>query len=120
MDDYLDSRDTDTDVAILASAVRKVQAEAGFEFRNWRSNSKKVKKTQPISRKNFGIDKAFQIERVLGMAWLPEEDVFVYFVKIPNGGVDYVQVGTNASNHCVRVFVYGTLIGFWQERSLAG
>ncbi|XP_062713617.1 uncharacterized protein LOC134290481 [Aedes albopictus] len=88
VDDYLDSRDTEQDMADLASDVRKIQAEAGFELRNWRSNSKKVLQSlgedaaMPI--KEFSADKESQVERVLGMAWLPDEDVFVYYVKLPD------------------------------------
>lgn len=42
VDDYLDSRDSEEDMTKLAMDVRSVQAAAGFELRNWRSNSTKV------------------------------------------------------------------------------
>ncbi|XP_062703842.1 uncharacterized protein LOC134286270 [Aedes albopictus] len=88
VDDYLDSRDTEQDMANLASDVRKIQAEAGFELRNWRSNSKKVLQSlgedAAIQMKEFRVDKESQVERVLGMAWLPDVDMFVYFVKMPD------------------------------------
>ncbi|XP_062714275.1 uncharacterized protein LOC134291033 [Aedes albopictus] len=88
VDDYLDSRDTEQDLAILASDVRQIQAEAGFELRNWRSNSRKVLQSlgedSAIPMKEFNADKESQVERVLGMAWLPAEDVFVYYVKLPD------------------------------------
>ncbi|XP_062713903.1 uncharacterized protein LOC134290730 [Aedes albopictus] len=88
VDDYLDSRDTEEDMTKLATDVRSVQAAAGFELRNWRSNSENVLKClgeKPAkSPKDFSIDKESQVERVLGMAWLPNEDVFVYSVTLPD------------------------------------
>ncbi|XP_062538381.1 uncharacterized protein LOC134206670 [Armigeres subalbatus] len=85
VDDYLDSRDTEEEMAKLALDVRKVQEQAGFQLRNWRSNSKVVLQSlgegAEVTTKNFSIDKESQIERVLGMAWLPDEDVFVYTVS---------------------------------------
>ncbi|XP_062542436.1 uncharacterized protein LOC134210403 [Armigeres subalbatus] len=88
VDDYLDSRDTAEEMAKLASEVRSVQAAAGFELRNWRSNSKKVLQVlgenMAESPKDFSVDKERQVERVLGMVWLPNEDIFVYSVTLPN------------------------------------
>ncbi|XP_062541572.1 uncharacterized protein LOC134209590 [Armigeres subalbatus] len=88
VDDFLDSRDTEEDLAKLALDVRKIQSKAGFELRNWRSNSLKVLQIlgecAADMRKDFNVDKDKHIERVLGMAWIPDEDVFVYSVKLPN------------------------------------
>ncbi|XP_062537655.1 uncharacterized protein LOC134205975 [Armigeres subalbatus] len=88
VDDYLDSRDTAEDMAKLASEVPTVQTAAGFELRNWRSNSMKVlqvlEEKAAETPKDFSVDKESNVERVLGMAWLPDEDVFVYSVKLPN------------------------------------
>ncbi|XP_062704691.1 uncharacterized protein LOC115265156 [Aedes albopictus] len=88
VDDYLDSRDSEDDMVKLATDVRMIQESAGFELRNWRSNSKKVLhlmgEEATDCRKDFSVDKESQMERVLGMAWLPDEDVFVYSVKLPN------------------------------------
>ncbi|XP_062712864.1 uncharacterized protein LOC134289986 [Aedes albopictus] len=88
VDDYLDSRDSEDDMVKLAMDVRMIQESAGFQLRNWRSNSKKVLHLMGEEatdyRKDFSVDKQSQMERVLGMAWLPDEDVFVYSVKLPN------------------------------------
>lgn len=69
VDDYLDSRDTEEDMTKLATDVWSVQAAAGFELLNWRSNSEKVLKCldeKPAeSPKDFSIDKESQVERVL-------------------------------------------------------
>ncbi|XP_062713719.1 uncharacterized protein LOC134290573 [Aedes albopictus] len=67
VDDYLDSRDTEEDMTKLATDVWSVQAAAGFELLNWRSNSEKVMKCldeKPAeSPKDFSIDKESQEEK---------------------------------------------------------
>lgn len=86
VDDYLDSRDTVEEMVKLATDVRTVHAKAGFEIRNWLSNSGQVLAhlgEQDITqRKDFVSDKTSPIERVLGMTWLPDEDIFTFRVTL--------------------------------------
>ncbi|XP_055645110.1 uncharacterized protein LOC129780638 [Toxorhynchites rutilus septentrionalis] len=82
MDDYLDSVDTDVEAVKLALEVAEVHSKAGFEIRNWLSNKKtvleKIGEMNPKSVKCFTTDKEMDKERLLGMIWLPEEDVFSF------------------------------------------
>ncbi|XP_055633596.1 uncharacterized protein LOC129773944 [Toxorhynchites rutilus septentrionalis] len=85
VDDYLDSLDTDEEAVELALEVKKVHAKAGFEIRNWLSNSELVTRrvgdsSQQIT-KNFMADKGTSTEKVLGMVWKPKEDTFTFAVK---------------------------------------
>lgn len=86
VDDYLDSRDTEEELANLAIDVRTVHSKAGFDLRNWRSNSMKVLRRvgeEPAKTgKIIGEDKLNQTERVLGMAWLPTDDSFTFSVVL--------------------------------------
>ncbi|XP_058835287.1 uncharacterized protein LOC131692322 [Topomyia yanbarensis] len=82
VDDYLDSRDTVEEVVSLACNVRTIHSEAGFEIRNWQSNSEQVLtrvggETSNVI-KHFTSEKTTVAERVLGMIWIPNEDVFAF------------------------------------------
>ncbi|XP_062703662.1 uncharacterized protein LOC134286107 [Aedes albopictus] len=82
VDDYLDSVDSVDEAVQLASDVRTVHARGGFQIRHWMSNSPEVlrrigeQNSQEV--KSFVMDKDSQQERILGMVWLPSEDVFSY------------------------------------------
>ncbi|XP_062537985.1 uncharacterized protein LOC134206298 [Armigeres subalbatus] len=86
VDDYLDSRDTEEELINLANDVRTVHSKAGFDLRNWRSNSnvvlRRVGEGPALLEKVIGEDKTNQQERVLGMTWLPVEDVFTFSVVL--------------------------------------
>ncbi|XP_062698658.1 uncharacterized protein LOC134284186 [Aedes albopictus] len=87
VDDYLDSRDTEDELASIAGDVRTVHSKAGFDLRNWRSNSNTVLQKlgeEPASTgKIIGEDKSSRTERVLGMTWLPDEDAFTFALILP-------------------------------------
>ncbi|XP_065094804.1 uncharacterized protein LOC135715461 [Ochlerotatus camptorhynchus] len=82
VDDYLDSVDSVEEAVQLALDVKEVHEKAGFLIRHWMSNSPEV--LQRIGEKNtksvrsFTMDKGSNLERVLGMVWRPQEDVFVF------------------------------------------
>ncbi|XP_052562663.1 uncharacterized protein LOC120431010 [Culex pipiens pallens] len=84
VDDYLDSRDTEEEIIKLSEDIRTVHSKAGFEIRNWRSNSHEVLRrvgAEPANvKKMLFVDKAVPAERVLGMTWLPTEDMFTFSV----------------------------------------
>ncbi|XP_058464923.1 uncharacterized protein LOC131438730 [Malaya genurostris] len=84
VDDYLDSRDTEDEAIRIAREVKFVHSKGGFEIRNWLSNSDNViaqlGETTCGNMKRFLFDKSVDEsgERILGMIWLPNEDVFTF------------------------------------------
>ncbi|XP_055615175.1 uncharacterized protein LOC129761475 [Toxorhynchites rutilus septentrionalis] len=80
VDDYLDSFDTIDEAYQVAEEVRIVHQKAGFEIRNWLSNSteliSRMGKIEVEAFKCLYNDKEEECERVLGMMWFPVEDVF--------------------------------------------
>ncbi|XP_062714172.1 uncharacterized protein LOC134290955 [Aedes albopictus] len=84
VDDYLDSTDTVNQAIQLATEVKWIHQRGGFEPRNWLSNRKevleKLGEESPDASKNFVMGKGCTSERVLGMIWLPQEDVFSFAI----------------------------------------
>ncbi|XP_055605085.1 uncharacterized protein LOC129753308 [Uranotaenia lowii] len=82
VDDFLASCDTIEEATKLALEVSLVNRSAGFEIPSWQSNSehllKRVGVTTGDEMKSFAIEKTTKTERVLGMMWVPSEDVFVF------------------------------------------
>lgn len=80
VDDYLDSLDTQEEAVELALEVAKVHDAGGFYIRNWISNYntvlERIGETNPTTVKSFVGEN--QAERLLGIVWLPEEDVFTF------------------------------------------
>ncbi|XP_055632837.1 uncharacterized protein LOC129773265 [Toxorhynchites rutilus septentrionalis] len=82
VDDFVYSTNTVNEAVELAQQVKEVHSRAGFTIRNWLSNSPEV-----ISRvgvpgmelsKSFEVAKTATQERVLGLVWKPDPDVFVF------------------------------------------
>ncbi|XP_062712088.1 uncharacterized protein LOC134289722 [Aedes albopictus] len=93
MDDYYDSLNTPDEAGMRALQVREVHARAGFEMRNWVSNSPKVLEIlgETVEMKSLPITADKQTaERVLGMTWEPTEDVFLFSVDLHEHLMDYV------------------------------
>ncbi|XP_058827675.1 uncharacterized protein LOC131687608 [Topomyia yanbarensis] len=86
VNDYLDSRDTIEEVVNLAINVRLMHGKAGFEIRNWQSNSEQVLawvgEDDPKATKKFSAEKATVAERILGMMWIPNEDIFAFTAQL--------------------------------------
>ncbi|XP_065079713.1 uncharacterized protein LOC135702590 [Ochlerotatus camptorhynchus] len=84
VDDYLDSVDTIEEAVQLAKEVKTVHERGGFELRHWLSSSaevlKKIGEEPTESTKNFVVGKGSGSERVLGMIWLPQEDLFSFAI----------------------------------------
>ncbi|XP_062707837.1 uncharacterized protein LOC134288109 [Aedes albopictus] len=82
VDDYLDSRDTIEEAVKLSLEVRMINSKAGFDLRNWKSNSKEILRHVGVecleSEKNFAVEKSTPMERVLGMSWMTDDDIFVF------------------------------------------
>ncbi|XP_065083387.1 uncharacterized protein LOC135705543 [Ochlerotatus camptorhynchus] len=82
VDDYLDSVDTIEEAVQLASEVAAIHGKADFFIRNWTSNSvevlERIGEANPAAVKRFAVGKDCRFERLLGMIWSPEEDVFSF------------------------------------------
>ncbi|XP_053686640.1 uncharacterized protein LOC128736183 [Sabethes cyaneus] len=82
VDDYLDSFHTIDEAVQVVEEVKTVHAKGGFQIRNFLSNSWKV--LRELSEVTEGDCKHLQLQRgdttesVLGMRWLPKEDVFTF------------------------------------------
>ncbi|XP_055615183.1 uncharacterized protein LOC129761486 [Toxorhynchites rutilus septentrionalis] len=86
VDDYFDSTETVKEAVKRASEVKYIHSRGGFEIRNWVSNSHAVLQQLGESKTNqmvyFNTDKATGSERVLGIVWDPQEDVFTFALKL--------------------------------------
>ncbi|XP_062709057.1 uncharacterized protein LOC134288379 [Aedes albopictus] len=82
VDDYLDSVDSVDEAVQLAVDVKTVHERAGFQIRHWTSNSpdvlRRIGEQNTQEMKSFVMDKGSQQERILGMVWQSNEDVFSY------------------------------------------
>lgn len=82
VDDYLDSVDSVEEAVRRALDVKLVHARGGFHLRGWLSNSReflsRIGEFSAELGKNLTPTNGENTERVLGMFWRPEEDVFTY------------------------------------------
>ena len=87
MDDYLDSVDTISEAIQRAKEVSLIHRKGGFEIRNWVANSKEVLDALPQDAiATGGSQLSFSNEdyqRILGVIWLPESDIFTFTIKFP-------------------------------------
>ncbi|XP_065085675.1 uncharacterized protein LOC135707720 [Ochlerotatus camptorhynchus] len=82
VDDYFDSTNTVQEAVKRALDVKMIHLAAGFHIRNWMSNSAEfltqLGEAKPEQTAYFSHDKHAATERVLGIVWRPEEDVFTF------------------------------------------
>ncbi|XP_055591419.1 uncharacterized protein LOC129743409 [Uranotaenia lowii] len=86
VDDYADSFETIEEAARVSSEIRMIHAAGGFNIRGWRSNDPNVLVDlgDDTSQKPKTLDlESRSYERVLGMHWLPAEDVLGYSTALP-------------------------------------
>jgi transposase InsO family protein len=87
MDDYLNSHHTEDESSEMVEQVTKVLASGGFDLVNWASNSPRALRGVPPearAAKTVELGGATCTERVLGVHWDPNKDVFVYNLdKLP-------------------------------------
>ena len=89
VDDLLDSMDTVEEIVELVHQVRQIHKDAGFEIRNFNSNSKEVENIfngAAVPDKNLNISIEPTNEKVLGMWWCTESDTFNFkfaFSRVP-------------------------------------
>ncbi len=82
-DDCLTGAKTVKDAIQLRHEITKINSEGNFNVKKWLSNSKDVMDSIPeedraAGVKGFGDKTELPTERVLGMWWNPEEDVFTF------------------------------------------
>ncbi|XP_038116797.1 uncharacterized protein LOC119768998 [Culex quinquefasciatus] len=91
VDDYLDSFDSEAKAIKVALEVKEVHARGGFEIRNWHSNSRalleRVGEPKQTQTKAINIDAESEAERVLGLLWLPEEDILAFATQLQLDGI---------------------------------
>ncbi|XP_058816669.1 uncharacterized protein LOC131679942 [Topomyia yanbarensis] len=79
VDDYYDSLDTEDEAVRRAKEVRYIHSKAGFDIRNWASNStdvlSKLGESNVDKLVHFSQEKTTDQERVLGLIWDTVQDV---------------------------------------------
>ncbi|XP_062701849.1 uncharacterized protein LOC115265478 [Aedes albopictus] len=82
VDDYLDSFHTTEEAIEVVKEVMLVHSKAGFTLRHFLSNEQSVLQgigeTSESQPKDMDLERGGRTESVLGMKWMPFEDVFVY------------------------------------------
>ncbi|XP_058817361.1 uncharacterized protein LOC131680666 [Topomyia yanbarensis] len=82
VDDYLDSFETLQKAIKVVNEVKFVHSKGGFTLRNFSSNEvgvlEGIGETTMPSSKNLDLERGEKSESVLGIKWIPYEDVFVY------------------------------------------
>ncbi|XP_065090777.1 uncharacterized protein LOC135711744 [Ochlerotatus camptorhynchus] len=105
IDDYFDSVDTIEEAVVLAKQVRYVHEQAGFQIRNWVSNSPAVLSALGEDTSSGPVvshqDKESPGERVLGVFWDLDLDVFAFSVTQRAEVKEYLYEGKRIVLSCV-------------------
>ncbi|XP_036347052.1 uncharacterized protein LOC118756395, partial [Rhagoletis pomonella] len=94
VDDMLDSVDTEAEALQLARDVHRIHSHAGFEIRNWVSNSDAVLQelgATPTTSLKFDGAHGLGVEKVLGMFWHTNEDCFTFAVSQKLRNRDFIS-----------------------------
>lgn len=96
VDDLLEIIDSAEEAIELASDVKTIHSNAGFEIRIWCSNSTQVLNAicdadECSVLKNMNIDIENQTEKVLGMWWCYTTDHFTYSLKFNKGNQEVLR-----------------------------
>ncbi|XP_055537630.1 uncharacterized protein LOC129725618 [Wyeomyia smithii] len=81
VDDMLVSVESEEVAIQVAKDVKYIHAQAGFDMRNWISNSRAVveaMKEPETDKKNLNLGSELGTEKVLGMWWCTETDTITY------------------------------------------
>ncbi|XP_068149408.1 uncharacterized protein [Drosophila tropicalis] len=81
VDDFIYSGDDYVEVGNIATQVRDIHAAGGFHIRNWSSNSKEVLRILKIDSLLPEAGEITATEKVLGLYWVPNSDVFTFICK---------------------------------------
>ncbi|XP_058817455.1 uncharacterized protein LOC131680761 [Topomyia yanbarensis] len=118
VDDYFDSADSVQEAIRRASEVREIHSRAGFEIRNWVSNSNEVLeglgKSATKRTVHFHRDKTNETERVLGIIWDPVSDVFSFSTEHRENLRPYLQGATRPTKR----LVLSCVMGFFDPQGL--
>ncbi|XP_055542827.1 uncharacterized protein LOC129728415 [Wyeomyia smithii] len=92
VDDMLSSEESEEAAVKLAKDVRFIHSQAGFEIRNWLSNSKRVLQELEAEpgEKSLNLSSELGTEKVLGMWWCTASDTFTFKVS-PRISADLLQ-----------------------------
>ncbi|XP_055585281.1 uncharacterized protein LOC129738121 [Uranotaenia lowii] len=78
VDDYLASFSSRDEAAKIATEIRLINKNGGFDLHHWRSNSPAVMEVlnekQSVDKKNLSLIDSTNTERVLGLLWDPSTD----------------------------------------------
>ncbi|XP_055604250.1 uncharacterized protein LOC129752501 [Uranotaenia lowii] len=99
VDDMFFSVETEEEATKLAKQVHLIHSEAGFEMRNWISNSAYVLESlgaELVPEKNMDIATDIAGEKVLGMWWSTTLDVFSYKI-FTKRNIEILQGGKGPS-----------------------
>lgn len=118
VDDYLDSVDTVEEAIRRAKEVRFIQAQGGFEIRNWVSNSPEFRHSlgekNAVQEIHFGRVKETGSERVLGIIWNPDEDTFSFSTEHREHLHEYLS----GSQRPTKRLVLSCVMGFFDPLGL--
>lgn len=86
MDDYLGNADTEDEAKKLIEDVICIHKRGGFKICNWISNSETILEDIEVTltaqgEKKLEQDSQSRVERILGVWWNPEEDLFGFHTK---------------------------------------
>lgn len=84
VDDFLWSTDSPEEAIKLASEVHFIHSQAGFNLRNWRSNSQSVLNglsTNSVDNKCLNIIDSLEPEKVLGIFWKSSDDTIIFKIS---------------------------------------
>ncbi|XP_065088252.1 uncharacterized protein LOC135709786 [Ochlerotatus camptorhynchus] len=82
VDDYLDNFEMIEEAIAVVNEVKLVHSKGGFTLRRFLSNEPEVLQgigeEAEVEVKNLHLERDGKSESVLGMKWIPNEDVFIY------------------------------------------
>lgn len=81
MDDCVTGDDNEDQAIQLAGEMGKILKGAGFELRQWKSNSKALVKAMDSEIESSTLLSAAEGTTILGLKWLIKEDKFTFVVK---------------------------------------
>ncbi|XP_036335546.1 uncharacterized protein LOC118745966 [Rhagoletis pomonella] len=86
VDDFVDSFDNEEEATEVAQKVRAIHKQAGFDLRNFTSNSDKVLAALggTATAKPIMSEEGLTTEKVLGIFWQPSTDSFKFRLKFHN------------------------------------
>lgn len=83
MDDCTTGANSESEAIQLAKEMDTILKGAGFELRQWKSNSKNVVKCMDSEIENTTVFSAPERTSILGIKWLIDSDKFTFVVKTP-------------------------------------